>query len=206
MGDTASTLIAGDPILFVEVAHDGCVPFRGPRAGYVGDKQEARFIKEDQMGPTSPSIFLYAANGRASSGRSPRHPVAALGGRVSGNSTLNGSAVSRHGRDGKPHPTGAGSAGRRAVRSRDRSDSRRPEDPSGAPWPDASSVLERAWACDRAWIGDAVPSALFLVRLYQRNTELTDALTARPTADRFLPARSSRMACRRRRSSCWAVP
>jgi len=39
-----------------------------------------------------------------------------------------------------------------------------------------------------------------------RNTELTEALTVRATADRVLPALSNRMACRRRRSSCGAVP
>ena len=40
----------------------------------------------------------------------------------------------------------------------------------------------------------------------QRKTELTDAHTARATTDRLLPALSSRIACRRRPSSCAAVP
>ena len=39
-----------------------------------------------------------------------------------------------------------------------------------------------------------------------RLQEETFALRARATADRLLPALSSWMACRRRRSSCWAVP
>ena len=39
-----------------------------------------------------------------------------------------------------------------------------------------------------------------------RKTKLTDALTARATGDRLLPAFSSWIACRRRRSNCVAVP
>ncbi len=40
----------------------------------------------------------------------------------------------------------------------------------------------------------------------QRNTELTEAPTARAIADSVVPALSNRIACRRRRSSCWALP
>jgi len=121
-----------DPILLVDRANDRGAAFRGPGAGHVGNEQEARFIEEDQMGATSFGVFLYAASGTVSTARSPRRPVVGPGVRVSDSSSPTWSAVSRHGRDGRPRPTAVGSAGRCALRSRDRSDSRRPGGLSGA--------------------------------------------------------------------------
>jgi hypothetical protein len=84
------------------------VPFRRPGARHVGDEQEARFIEEDQMGPTSLSVFLYAASDAASRRQSPRRPAAGPAVRVSDNSSPNWTAVSRHGRDGRSRPSVVG--------------------------------------------------------------------------------------------------
>ncbi len=45
------------PILLIAVAHDRRAAFRGPGVRHVGDEQEARFIKEDEVGTTSRGVF-----------------------------------------------------------------------------------------------------------------------------------------------------
>ncbi len=147
------------PILLRAVAHDRRAAFRGPGARHVGDEQEARFIKEDEVGTTSRGVFLYGASALFSTGRWPRRPVAGLGVRVSDNSIPNWSGASRHDRDGSAPRTACGSSGRHAVGSRDRFDSQRPGALSGAEPPDASSVRERDPADDRAWGATAAPAA-----------------------------------------------
>ncbi len=49
----------GDPILFVKIVHDRRVSFRRLGMDHVRDEEEARFIEEDQMGPTSCGVFIW---------------------------------------------------------------------------------------------------------------------------------------------------
>lgn len=46
-----------DAILFVQVADDRRLPFRGSGPGHVGNKQEAGFIEENEMSPMSCGVF-----------------------------------------------------------------------------------------------------------------------------------------------------
>ena len=125
-----------DPVLFVAIVNDRRFPFGGPGAGHVGDEQETGFIEEDQMGATSLGVFLYAASGTASNGRSPLRPVAGPGAPVSGNSTPCLEVPARHGWGGTECETASGSTERSVSRSTGRSDGRRPR---GLP-EDASST------------------------------------------------------------------
>ena len=149
----------GDPILFVKIAHDRRVSFRRPGTGHVWDEEEARFIEEDQMGPTSCGVFLYEASVRASTGRSPRRPVAGLGVRASDNSIPTVSGASRHDRDGSAPRTAGGSAAPHVSRSINRFDIPRPGAPSGAAPPAASSAPRRAWGDDLVSVVAAIQGA-----------------------------------------------
>ena len=135
----------GDPILFVQVAHDRRVAFRRPGTGHVRNEQKAGFIEEDQMGATSYGVFLYAASAHASPGRAPPRSAAALAVRASDNSIPTGSAVSRHDKDGSAPRTAGGSAAPRVSRSIDRFDNLWLGAPSGAAPPAASSASRRDW-------------------------------------------------------------
>jgi len=147
-----------DSVLFVEIVHERCFSFGSPGAGHVGDEQEAGFIQEDQMGSTFLCVFLYAAIGSASSGRSRLRPVAGPGAPASGNSTPGLPGVSRHGRDGRPRRNAGGSSRRRALRSTDRSDTPPTGSPSRATSPVASSAMWRAWADGLGLVEGGVPA------------------------------------------------
>ncbi len=146
-----------DPVLLVEIVNERRFPFGGPGAGHVGDEQEARFIEEDQMGPKSFGVFLYAASGTASNAQSLLRPVAGPDAPVSDSSIRGLPGVSRRGRDGRPRRNAFGSSGRRVLRSTDPSDTRPPGSPSGATWPVASAATWRAWAGGPEWVAAAVP-------------------------------------------------
>jgi hypothetical protein len=122
----------GNPVLFVEVIEDGGFPFRSPSAPNVWNEQEARLIKEDQMGPTSFGLFLYAATGKPSNGQSLCRPFVTPGARVSDNSIPSPEATTTH----DSGDTGCESAcrwfERPASRSKDLSDNLRPEGPPKA--------------------------------------------------------------------------
>jgi hypothetical protein len=53
-------------ILLVKMVKKGRLSLGGPSASNVRNEQEARFIEEDQMGPTPVGVFLYGANDTAS--------------------------------------------------------------------------------------------------------------------------------------------
>lgn len=146
-----------DPVLLVEIVNDRRFPFGGPGAGHVRDEQETGFIEEDQMGPTSFGVFLYAASGTASNAQSLLRPVAGPDAPVSDSSIRGLPGVSRHGRDGRPRRNAFGSSGRRVLRSTDPSDTRPPGSPSGATWPVASGATWRACAGGPEWVAAAVP-------------------------------------------------
>ena len=139
----------GEPILLIQIVHDRRAAFRRPGTGHVGDEQKARFIKKDEVGPTSSSVFLYRASGTVSIGRSRPRPVARRGVRASDNSSPTGSGASRHDRDDSAPRTAGGSAAPRVSRSRDRCDSLWLGAPSGAAPPAASSAPRRDWGDDR---------------------------------------------------------
>jgi len=84
-------------ILFVKVVKKGRLSFRGPSQSNIRNEQKARFIEEDQMGPTSVGVFLYGANGIASNERPlPRFSVK-LAALASDNSIPSPRGVSTHG-------------------------------------------------------------------------------------------------------------
>lgn len=87
---------------------DGRLSFGGPGSADAGDEQEARFIEEDQMGPTSVSVFLYGAIGTVSSEQSRLRPAPEPGFGASDNSTPGQPGAARCGWD----DTGRQSVGR----------------------------------------------------------------------------------------------
>lgn len=113
----------GDPILFVQIAHDRRAAFRRPGAGHIGDEHKTGFIEEDQMGAPWSGVFLYAASGTVSIGRSRSRSAAARSVRGSDNSIPTGSGASRHDRDGSVSRTAGGSAAPHVSRSINRCDS-----------------------------------------------------------------------------------
>ena len=58
----------GDPILFVQIAHDRRAAFRRPGAGHIGDEQKTGFIEEDQMGAQWSGVFYMRPAGPFPSG------------------------------------------------------------------------------------------------------------------------------------------
>ena len=114
-------------ILFVKVVEKGSLPFRRPSPSNVRNEQKTRFIKEDQMGPKSVGVFLYAANGISSNERSlPRLFVkhAAL---ASDSSTPSLQGVSTRGWDDSERRTVGGSPWPPGLKSINRSDTPQPE-------------------------------------------------------------------------------
>jgi hypothetical protein len=143
-----------DPVLFVEIVHQGCFAFWGPGAGHVGDEQEARFIEEEQMGAKLVGVFLYAARGTVSTARSPLRPVAGPDAPVSGNSTPCLEVTARHGWGGTECETAGRSIGRSVSRSTDRCDGQKPGGPLKEALPAVASESWTTWADGRGsvWV------------------------------------------------------
>ena len=97
------------------------------------------------MGPTSLSVFLYAASETASRKRWPHRPVAGLGAPVSGNSIPCRAATARHGWGGSECETASGSTARSASRSIGQSDGQRPRGQPPAAWPTGVSASCVTW-------------------------------------------------------------
>lgn len=69
------------------------LPSGRPGSGDVGNKQKAALIQEDQMGPRSFGVFLYAATGTASNARWPLRFAPRASSPVSDSSTRGPSAI-----------------------------------------------------------------------------------------------------------------
>ena len=114
-------------ILFVKMVKKGRLSLRGPSASNVRNEQEARFIQEDQMGPTSVGVFLYGAIDTASNERSLLRFSVKLAALASGSSIPSLRAVSTHGWDDIERRTVGRSLWLPALRSINRSDTPQPE-------------------------------------------------------------------------------
>jgi len=136
----------GDSILFVKMIEEGRLAFGRPGSGDIGNKQKSRLIDEDQMGSKFFGVFLYAASGSASNGRSLLPSFAKLGVQVSGNSTPSLPEVSTRGRGDIERRIVGRSLGPRGLKSINPSGNQRPGVPSGAPLPVGSFVPGTAWA------------------------------------------------------------
>jgi hypothetical protein len=151
-------------ILFVKVVQKGGLPFRGPGPRNVRNEQKARFIKEDQMGPTSVGVFLYGANGTASNERSLPRLFVKLVAPASDSSTPSLRGVSTRGWDDSERRIVGGSLWPPALRSISRSDTRQPEDRLRGPGQDAFFELWSAWEDGLASVGALALQPLFLGR------------------------------------------
>ena len=140
-------------ILFVKVVKKGGLPFRGPGPRNVRNEQKARFIKEDQMGPTSVGVFLYGANGTDSHERSLPRLFVKLVAPASDSSTPSLRGVSTRGWDDIERRTVCGSLWRPGLRSINRSDTRQPEGRLGGPGQDGFFELWSAWEDGLASVG-----------------------------------------------------
>jgi len=87
----------------VTVPQNRRLPRRSPGSSHVGDKQEAAFVKECQMGAPLPGVFLYEATHNASSGRYlPRRvgwPAASVSGRSNANRPPRDARSRRHNKE-----------------------------------------------------------------------------------------------------------
>jgi len=97
---------------------------RMPPAGR--NEKKAAFIEEQQVGPESLRLFLYAATCSASNEQRPLGPVGSLVARVLGTTTLHVATVARRDWDGTPHRIPCGSRSGFVSASTDRSESRMP--------------------------------------------------------------------------------
>lgn len=140
-------------VLLVEIVQEGRLPFRCPGAGDVGNKQKARFIQKDQMGPKLFGLFLYGASGNASNGQSVFRFFATPGAPVSGSSNPGLPGVSRRGRDDTQRQTVSRSPRLLAGASTYPSDNQRRGVPSEAALPVCASGTGRAWVDVQAWAG-----------------------------------------------------
>jgi hypothetical protein len=140
-------------ILFVKVVKKGVLPFRGPRPRNVRNKQKARFIKEDQMGPTSVGVFLYGTSGTASNQRSLPRLFVKLFAPASDSSTPSLRGVSTRGWDDIERRTGGRSLWLPGLRSINRSDTRQPEGHLGGLGQDGFFELSSVWEDGLASVG-----------------------------------------------------
>jgi hypothetical protein len=135
-----------DSILFVEMVKVWGLPPRSPSPSDRGNKQKARFIEEDQMGPKFFDVFLYGATDNASNEQSLLPFFVRPCARVSGNSIPGLSGVSRCGMDDRQLRTFSRLPGPLGLESIDPLGNRQPRVPLGAPLPIGSFVPGTAWA------------------------------------------------------------
>ena len=93
----------GDAVVSVVVTNDRCLSGRRPCPSAGRNEKKAAFIEEQQMGPKSLRLFLYAATCSASNEQWPLGPVGSLGARVLGTTTLHAATVATRDWDGTQH-------------------------------------------------------------------------------------------------------
>jgi len=151
-------------ILLVQVVKKGRVSLWGPGASDVWNEQEARFIKEDQMGPTSVGVFLYGATDTVSNARSLLRFSVKLAALASDSSTPSPRGASTRGSDDIERRSVGRSLSLPGLRSINQSDTRPPEDPLKAPAQAAFFDLGSAWGDVRGSAGVSVLESLSLGR------------------------------------------
>ena len=132
-------------ILLVKVIKERGLAFRRPSPDNVRDEQETRLIKKHQMGPKFFGFFLYAASDTASNARSPLRSSPEPDVLASDSSTSSPKATSKHGWDDTEYQIASGSLEQSVSGSKDRSDTRQPMDPPGAPAPTSLSERRITW-------------------------------------------------------------
>jgi hypothetical protein len=151
-------------ILFVKVVKKRRLSLRRPSPSNVRNEQEARFIQEDQMGPTSVGVFLYGANDTASNERSLLRFSVKLAVLASDSSTPSLRGASTRGWDDIERRTVGRSLWLPGLRSISRSDIRPPEGHLKAPGQAVFFDLGSAWEDVRASAGASVLEPLSLGR------------------------------------------
>jgi hypothetical protein len=114
-----------NPMLFINVVAMGSLALWGPGTGNRRNKQETTFIHEEQRGPKSFGVFLYAATDVASKRRFPLRCAATRGAQAFDNSTPCLKAVAKHGWGGSRPRILSGSLGPLVGVSKDLFDTRR---------------------------------------------------------------------------------
>jgi hypothetical protein len=150
--------------LFVKVVKEGRLSLRGPGASNVRNEQEARFIEEDQMGPTSVGVFLYGANDTASNARSLLRFAVKLAALASDSSIPDSRGASTRGSDDIERRTVGRSLSLPGLRSISRFDTRQPEGHLKAPEQVAFFDLGSAWGDVQVSAGASVLEPLSLGR------------------------------------------
>jgi len=110
----------------VVVMQNRGLPGWPPRPPTGGNEQKAALIKENQMGPKSLRLFLYAATGSASNAQWPWGRVGSPGVRAPGRTSRRGATVARRGWDDRQPRTLCGSRSGFVSASIDRWGSRMP--------------------------------------------------------------------------------
>ena len=134
-----------DAIMTIAVSNDGRATLRTPGSTTRGNEQEATFIEEDQMGPTSLSFFLSGAIDSVSNARWPRRRAEWRAVRVPGKTNARSAKCARRGGGDTARQTSSGLPKRSSLASRGRWETRRPVRPSGAR--SAISSVPRLSAC-----------------------------------------------------------
>jgi len=134
-----------NPVLFVNVIEDRGLSFWSPGAAYVGNKQEAGLIEEDQMGPKSFGVFLYGATDTVSNGRPLSRSFVKPDAPVFGNSIPSPEAGARHDWDDTESQSVSGRSGRSASTSKGLSGIPRPGDLLEATPLTSPSRLAEVW-------------------------------------------------------------
>src|SRR3990170_4294030 len=116
----------GNTVVPVVVMNDRGLPCRPPRPSAGRNEQKAAFIEENQVGPKSLRLFLYAAICSASNGQWPLRSAGSLGARVPGRTSPRGATAAIGGWGGIQYRTRCGSPALSASASTARWENHRP--------------------------------------------------------------------------------
>ena len=136
-----------------------------PGSDHQGKHEETAFIQEDQVSAEGFGVFLYAANGSASSGQCPARSVPALASPVSGSSSPGSASTSRCWISSIVSQNGSLQPRLCASKSRGRYDSPGPKAPQEEFLPAVASLWAKAREADLESAWDGVPSGLASERL-----------------------------------------
>jgi hypothetical protein len=123
-----------NPILLIQIITMGRLPLWRPRPGNRRNEQKPAFIQKDQRGAKSFRVFLYAATGAVSNGRSHSLFSVTPGVQVFDNSTPSPRVNAKHDWDGIGSQILSGSLGPLVPASIDRSDTHKTLDRPAKTW------------------------------------------------------------------------
>jgi len=149
-----------DPVLLIEVIENRGLSSGSPGPGNVGDQQEPRFIKKDQMGPKSFRFFLNTAMSTVSNVQSLLRYAARRDALASDSSSSSPPITSTHGWDDRWSQSVCGLPRQSASASKGPCDTQQPKDQRAAPAPTGSSLRRRAWEAAQESLWNAGPSTL----------------------------------------------